>query len=434
MFEDVLIEQNPHWEGLFYPQSAERTCFPLLLKYLPSPHVISITGVRRAGKSTLLKQLINFLIKTKKVNPQNILFLNLEHPYFSQYSNDVQYLEKIFEDYLKLTQPRGPVFCLFDEIQFFAKWPIFIKAHYERGNVKFVITGSNSFLMSHELLTLLSGRTLPIEVYPLSIMELVQAKTKIKKLKTMVISKYRHEIRGLLDSYLQYGGFPEVALNQDKEIAYDILNAYSKTILYQDVATRLSLKKPLDLERLFYYLSSHIGTLFSYANLAKVFDLSDKTVKEYVQALIDANLLFEIDRFSFSLKQQVRAPKKIYSIDPGIVNAIAFKFSENRGRLFENALYLELKRKSDEIYYYKTQQDYEVDFVVKQGTALSLFQVCLDLGQETTSLREVRSLVHAAQELGLNHAEIITADEERDFNIDGIAIKASPLYKFLLSN
>lgn len=117
---------------------------------------------------------------------------------------------------------------------------MFVKAHYEQGNIKFAITGSNSFLISHELLTLLSGRTLPIEVFPLSMQELISAKTKIKKLETIELARHRHEIRALLDEYLQFGGFPDVALHLNKEIAYDILNAYSKTILYQDVASRLS--------------------------------------------------------------------------------------------------------------------------------------------------------------------------------------------------
>ena len=98
MFEDVLIEQNPQWEDKRFAQGVPRDCFQKLTEYLPLPHVISVTGVRRAGKSTLLKQLIHFLIDNHQINPKNILFLNLEHPYFAQYSNDVKYLEKIFEE------------------------------------------------------------------------------------------------------------------------------------------------------------------------------------------------------------------------------------------------------------------------------------------------------------------------------------------------
>ncbi len=431
MFEDVLSEQNPHWSGNLYPQVIEREVFKDILRILSVPHVISVTGVRRAGKSTLLKQTINFLIEEQKVLPENILFMNLEHPYFSQYSDDVQYLEKLFEDYIKMANPQGKIYCLLDEVQFFSKWPVFVKAHYEQKKIKFIITGSNSFLVSHELLTLLSGRTLPIEVYPLSFCEIIQAKLNIKELTPRALSSHKQDIRRLLDWFLRYGGFPEITLLPDESLADDILNAYSRTILYQDVASRLNLKKPLDLEKLFYYLSSNIGASFSHSGLAEIFNLSDKTIKEYIEALTDANLLFEIDRFSFSLKQQIRLPKKIYSIDPGMSNAISFKFSENKGKLFENIIFLELKRRKKEIYYYKTSNDFEVDFVVKDKKHLTLIQVCIDLHAKAET-REVRALVHTAQELNLTQGIIVTADLEKEWSIDKISIKAIPLYKFIL--
>ncbi len=432
MFEDVLIEQNPQWEDKRFAQGVPRDCFQKLTEYLPLPHVISVTGVRRAGKSTLLKQLIHFLIDNHQINPKNILFLNLEHPYFAQYSNDVKYLEKIFEDYQKITNPKGKIYCFLDEIQFFSGWPIFVKAHYEQKNVKFVITGSNSFLMSHELLTLLSGRTLPVEVYPLSFLELIKDTTKIDPSNAIIVSKHRHRLRAVIDTFLQYGGFPEVALNDDTTSAYDILNAYAKTILLQDVCTRLNIKKPIELERLFYYLTSHIGTLFTYSSLAKIFNLNEKTIKEYIVACSDANLLFELDKFSFSLKQQIRSEKKIYSIDTGMVNSIAFKFSENRGRLFENAVFLELKRRGCELYYYKTQANLEVDFVVKKKDVIQLIQVCADLETEKTRSREIQAIVKAAKELNLTTGTIITADEELELTVDEIHITMTPLYKFVL--
>ncbi len=208
------------------------------------------------------------------------------------------------------------------------------------------------------------------------------------------------------------------------------MNAYAKTILYQDVASRLNLKKPLDLEKLFYYLSSHIGTLFSYSGLAELFAITDKTIKEYIKALVDANLLFEITKFSYSLKKQIRADKKIYAIDTGMVNAIAFKFSENRGRLFENALFLEFKRRNKEIYYYKTDSNYEVDFVVKEKEKIELIQVCIDL-HEKAETREVRSLVQAAKELKLTQGILITAEVEKEWLMEGISIRAIPLYKYI---
>jgi predicted AAA+ superfamily ATPase len=428
MFETVLVEQNPHWTGALYEQGIHRECFTRVLSYLKVPQVISVTGVRRGGKSTLLKQTINYLIEEEKVPPTHILFANLEHPYFSQYSDQVKYLEILFEDFLKIANPQGKIYCFLDEVQFFEKWPVFVKSHYEQKGIKFIITGSNSFLMSKDLLTLLSGRTLPVEVYPLSFGEILAAKTNI--LTPIAAIQQRHEMRRLLDQFLRYGGFPEIVTLEQTNLSDDILNAYAKTILYQDVASRLNLKKPVDLEKLFYYLASHVGALFSYSSLAELFDISDKTVKDYIKALVDANLLFEINKFSYSLKKQIRADKKIYAIDTGMINAIAFKFSENRGKLFENALYLEFKRRGREVFYYKTASDYEVDFVVKDKETIEIVQVCIDL-HEKAEMREVRSLVQAAKELKLAQGILITADVEKEWLVDGILIRAIPLYKFI---
>lgn len=340
----------------------------------------------------------------------------------------MQYLEKLFEDYLKVANPQGLIYCFLDEIQFFDRWPIFIKAHFEQKNVKFIITGSNSYLMSHELLTLLSGRTLPLEVFPFSFKELAQLKFK----DPLSLLANSPRVRSLLDNYIQYGGFPEIVLMEDKKLAPEILSQYSVTILYQDVARRLNLKKPLDLERLYYYLASHIGSFFSYAGLAELFALTDKTVKEYIHALIGANLLFEVDKFSFSLKTQFRSHKKIYSIDTGMTNAIAFKFTENHGKLFENAIFLELKRRRHEVYYYKTHSGFEVDFLIKDQKKLQLIQVCSELHPEAEK-REIRALIQAAEELKLKEGLIITADTEKEWTVEGMKLCAIPLYKFLFN-
>ncbi len=431
MFEQFLIDQNTHWSGVLYEQGIQRDCMSKIVDYLKLPHIISITGVRRAGKSKLLKQTINFLMKSEGVPLRNILSLNLEHPYLTQFSQDVMNLERLFDDYLKIADPKGTVYCFLDEVQAFKDWPVFVKAHYEQKGVKFIITGSNSFLMSSELLTLLSGRTLPVEVFPLSFKELAMAKLGLKKTDPIVLGQHRQELRRLFDTFLRYGGFPEPALLEDKRFVDDILNAYSKTILYQDVATRLKVKKPEDLERLFYYMISHVGTPFSHGSLTKVFDLSDKTIKEYIEALIDAYLLFEIDPFSPSMKAQIRGSKKVYAIDTGMVNATAFQFSQNRGRLFENITFLELKRRQKELYSYKTADGYEVDFVAHNKGTLELFQACVELDDRDAVAREGRALAAAAKELKVKRGIVLTTDDAREWSEDGVEIEAVPLYRFV---
>lgn len=434
MFEKIIIEQNPHWNSELYPQGFKRDRFGKLLDFLPLPHVVAVAGARRVGKSTMLKQLINYLIVEQKVSPQNIFFMNLENPFLVQYANNVQFLQTIFEDYITMINPQGLIYCFLDEIQFFTDWPIFIKALYEQKRVKFFITGSNSSLLSAELMTLLSGRTLSLEILPFSFKELAQEKLSIQN--SVLNNAYnKDQLKNLMEEYLHYGGFPDVVLAPSKITAFDVLGSYTKAVLYQDVAPRLQIKKPLDLERLFVYLISTIGTPFSYHSLSKIFDLSDKTIKEYIEAFTGSFLIFPIDQFSFSVKQQIRSAKKCYAIDPGHINATAFKFSENRGRLLENVVYLELRRRNFEVYTHKTVNDLEVDFIAKRGNKLSLFQVTHSLNTVSTRQRELQALTSALTELNIDEGIIITEDDvEENIVIDGFSIHVMPIYTFLLEN
>ncbi len=429
MFQDVIIEQNPHWSGEPYEHGIERSYLTKLLEYLATGMIISLMGVRRAGKSTLLKQMINHLMLNKNVPPKNILFLNLEHPYFAFFATEIGNLQRIYEEYLRLASPEGKVYIFLDEVQFFHEWPIFVKSHYEQKKVQFFLTGSNSSLLSVELMTLLSGRTLSLEIFPLSFTELVLA-NKIDVKDPVHLSKNRNKLNKLLDQMLEYGGFPEVALNLLPTVAYDILNSYAKTILYQDVAPRLQARKPLELERLFVYLISHVGKPFSYSNLSILFDLSDKAIKEYIGAFVESYLLFELEVFDYSLKKQIKNPKKIFSIDTGQINGIAFHFTENKGRLLENLVFLELRRIGFEMYYYKTENNLEIDFVAKKNLKLALIQVAWNLESHMTFEREKRALIRGLHELKLSSGIIITQNHEERLTEDDKTIVVVPAYKF----
>lgn len=222
MFENIITDQNPHWDGTLYKEGVLRDALGKIQGGLALPHIISIVGVRRCGKSTLIRQIINHLMRDKKEDPKNILFLNLEHPGFSRYKNDVSYLDRVYEDYLKLATPRGRVYCFLDEVHFFNEWQVFVKSHYERNKVKFVITGSNSRLLSSEFITLLSGRTIPVEIYPFSFSEFMRAKGGHYPDKLSLL-KHRHKIRGFMDEFIHHGGFPEIAFIPEKETKKEIL-------------------------------------------------------------------------------------------------------------------------------------------------------------------------------------------------------------------
>ena len=433
MFENVIIDQNPHWDGTLYREGVAREVLGKIQSGLALPHIISIVGVRRCGKSTLIRQMINHLMKDKEVKPRNILFLNLEHPGFSRYKNDVNYLERVYEDYLKLTSPREMIYCFLDEVQFFKEWQVFVKSHYERKKVKFIVTGSNSRLLSSEFITLLSGRTIPVEVYPFSFSEFIRAKGGQYSDRVSFL-KNRHVIRGFLDDFLRDGGFPEIAFIDEKETKKDILAMYARTILYQDIAARFGVKKAVDLENLFFYLASNISSLYSYNSLSKLMGLTDKTIKEYLSYFADAYLLFTVNAFSFSVKQQLKSSKKVYTVDVGLADAVSFRFSDDRGKFLENMIYLELKRRGKELFYYKTANGLEVDFIGKTGLAITdLIQVSRDLRDEKTKNREVRALIKAMDETGVENGLIVTQEEEGEIKKGGKTVTILPAYKFLLN-
>jgi len=434
MFEGVIVDQNPHWEGALYQEGVPRGILGKVKDYLDLPHVIALVGVRRSGKSTLVRQTINYLIRDKGVPPRNIVFLNLENPQFSRYRADVSYLERAYQDYLKLVAPQGTVYCFLDEVHFFSEWQVFVKAKYEQQGIKFVVTGSNSHLLSSEFITLLSGRALPIEVYPFSFAEYVLA-NGLSLPDAVAETRERNRLRGLLDAYLRYGGFPEICSLTDPEIRKEILVMYARNILYQDIAPRFAVKKAVDLENLFFYLASNIASLFSFNKLAGLSGLNDKTIKEYLGYFSDAYLLFTLDSHAFSVKEQIKSPKKIYTIDTGMAGAVGFSFSENRGHLLENQVYLDLKRRGHELYYYKTGNGLEVDFACcKGGTITHLLQVVQDLGDDKTRNREMRSLLKALDETGLKHGEIVTYEEEDELVVDGKTICLIPAFKYLLGH
>lgn len=435
MFENVIVDQNPHWDGTLYEEGVPRTILAKVKEYLDLPHIIALVGVRRCGKSTLARQTINHLIRDNGVPPRNILLLNLENPQFSRYRNQVSYLEQAYEDYFKLVSPEGMVYCFFDEVHFFTEWQVFVKSRYELKNIKFIITGSNSHLLSSEFITLLSGRALPIEVYPFSFIEFVTAKG-IKLSDGIARTKERNRLRGLHDEYLREGGFPEICPLDSPATKNEIMVMYARNILYQDIAPRFSIKKTVDLENLFFYLASNISSLYSYNKLADLTGLNDKTVKEYLGYFADAYLLFNLDRFSFSVREQIKSPKKVYAIDTGMAGAVGFSFSKNLGHFLENMVYLELRRRgSGHLYYFKTDNGLEVDFAETSGGKVTrLIQVVQDLGEEKTKSREMRALVKAMDETGLQHGEIVTYEEEDCFTVSNKSIRLIPAYKFLLGD
>jgi len=381
IMKNILIEQNLHWSGK--KQSfIKRTQLNRLIQYIPLKQIITITGIRRCGKSTLAKQAIWYLIEDG-VPVNNILFVNLEQPYFLEYKHNPSYLNTIYEEYLKLMNPEGKVYVVFDEIQFFDDWQVYIKSKYESSEIKFILIGSNSSMLSNELNTLLSGRSLNIHLDTFSFGEFldfkgIEYKNEFDKVKNRI------DIQRAKDEYMKWGGFYEVFEVKEESIKKDILISYAKNIIYQDIVPRHNIRNSEVLERLFFYLLLNVTGVLNYTTLSKTFSISDKSIKEYINYFEDVFLLKRVDKFHNKQKEQIKSSKKIYALDNGFLQ-ISPKNSDNLGASLENLVFNVLNSQALHVTYLK--ETYEVDFYTKD----TMYQVSYDISEEKTKNREINA-------------------------------------------
>ncbi len=381
--------------------------------YLLHPNIVVILGVRRCGKSIFSYLLAkNHLFGYINFDDERLIGVN---------AGD---LNRILEAMYGLS---GAIeYVVLDEIQNVPGWELF--ANRLRRTKKVIVTGSNSKLLSGELATRLTGRYFDYTLYPFSFSEFLQWKGFRTSI-TYTTSE-KAELINYLELYLQLGGFPETHL-LGKEITSRIYN----DIITKDILLRYKVKKKEDLRKMAKYLISNFSQEISYSKLSSIIGIKHlSTTSNWISYLEQAFLIIKLERFDYKLKQQMLAPKKMYCIDPGIVTMIAFANSENKGRLMENVVLLELLRQKSleaqlEIYYWKDHQQHEVDFVVKEGPkVVQLIQVTLASSGEELKEREIRSLHKATLALRCTEALVITWDYERkEENITFI-----PLWKWLL--
>jgi len=417
LLKEIILEQEKARQAV--DPGIKRAALGIASKHMPLPHAVIISGIRRSGKSTLLNQIIgNFYEK-------GVYYLNFEDERLIDFG--VNDFNDLYEALLELYGERKTFF--FDEIQNVSKWEVFVRRMQDRG-CKFFITGSNASLLSKELGTKLTGRCVSIELYPFSFKEFLTFNgCKLQK-NTLSYTAERARIKKYFTEYLKHGGMPEYL----KYKYPALLKRVYEDILYRDIVARHDIKQVKALRELGLYFLSNIGGLFSYNNLKKTLGVgSMNTIKSYADFLEDGFLVFLITRFSYSLKQQFVANKKIYCIDNGLAESVAFQFSKNKGKFLENLVFLELKRRYPEIYYYKTANNLEVDFLVKSGRKdIALIQVADNLDNEKARQREINALSCAMDELKLKDALILTEDTEEEINLSGKAIIVRPVYKWLL--
>jgi predicted AAA+ superfamily ATPase len=388
-----------------------------------------IIGVRRAGKSSLMILTINKLGKEKSIyiNFENRKLLPLTEKYFDAI------VELIYER--DLLNKFEKLYLFLDEVQRIEGWERYIRSIYDefKGRVKIFISGSTSKLTTSKLSYLLSGRHLTTYVFPLSFREFLSFKDfKIPK---FFVEEDRAKISGFLKEYIEFGGFPEVVLSSKKE---EMLETLMLDIINRDVLPYVTKRKEI-VEDFVYFLCSNSGKLLSFNKIAKLFArVSVITAQKIFELLKDVLLFFDFQFFSPTVKAQLQYPRKVVCIDSGFINQFGFKFSEDRGRLMENLVGIELLRRfglvgKTKIFYWKDYQQHEVDFVVKEGLKINqLIQVTYARGKDEIEKKEIRALLKASELLNCKNLLIIAWDYEDEIKVNNKTIKCLPLWKWLL--
>jgi len=305
---------------------------------------------------------------------------------------------------------------------------------HERKEARIAVSGSSARLLSEEFATLLTGRHITFAIYPLCFNEFLKFSGMELKSEVEALAK-KSEIKQLLDEYLEFGGFPEVVLSSEKR---RILLSYFETVITRDIVERFKIREREKLRTLAKYYLTNISSPMTFNSVSRFLKLPLTTVERFSDHLETANLIFFVKRFSYSLKEQEKSPRKVYSVDVGLSNAIGFKFAKNLGKIAENVVATSLKARQSfdpeaEVYYWKDQLGREVDFVVKRGLKVrQLIQVCWDVGELETKNRELRALLGAMKKLGISEGVIVTGDYDGEEKIRGKKIRYIPLWKWLV--
>jgi len=308
--------------------------------------VLVLKGIRRSGKSTLLRQLMEELLNAGKDKKQ-ILYLNLEDYGFAD-NLTLELFDEVLDTYQQYAKNKGKVYFFIDEIQKISSWEKWIRTKYDLGeNIKFILSGSSASLLSKELSTLLTGRNLSFTVLPLSFSEFLLFSPS-----------------GNTEEYFHYGGFPEVVLEKSEEKKTFLLQQYFEDIIHKDIIDRYAIRNTKQVMELARYLVAASGSKVSINKLSKMFGLAKDTLQTYISYMLDAYLLFEVTFFSYSLKVRHDIAKlpKFYCLDLGLINAIQVRYSKNVGQMFENAVLIKLVEQYSEISYWGDGES-EVDFV-----------------------------------------------------------------------
>lgn len=420
--KEILFENQDYEVGNIV--SREHIDIPL-----DSGLVVSLIGSRRSGKTYLLYDQIRRL-RQQGIAKTNIVFINFEDErlVFAQQDLDLilQAYQEMYPDI-----PLREVYFFFDEIQNVTGWEKFVRRMFDSRSKKLFVTGSNSKLLSTEIATELRGRTLSFTVHPFSFREFLTASGVAPSFQTQA---QKSKIIKLSEQFLHEGGFPEL-VSLDKRLKTKMLQEYFNVMIFRDIVERFAVSNPdvlkFFIKKIFAGVSVPFSVNKAYNDLKSMgYKVSNMYLYEYMDHCNAVFMTQTVCKFDYSEIKQSKSDKKVYVIDSGLLAAVDFKASDNRGTLLENAVAMEFLKQGKELFYHK--DTHECDFVVKDAMRYVPVQVSWSVAEQDTRRRELRGLLSACQLLKSQSGIIITFDEEAQLTIEDVAVRVVPFYKYFV--
>lgn len=386
-------------------------------EWLQTSEILIISGIRRCGKSVLMQQIRDRLVEKD-------FFFNFDDERLANFKLDD--FQKLQECFVELFGEQHTYY--FDEIQNIEGWERFVRRLYNAGN-KIVITGSNARMLSRELGTHLTGRYIQVEIYPFSFQEYLAMNEIPVNAKTLYTTTGRATMVKSFVKYMECGGFPKFL--QDGSVSY--LTSLYESIIYRDILTRNGLTNEKEMLEMMFYLASNATKRVTYSSLGKVVGIQHPdTIKNYLEYIQQTYLISQLFRYDPSVKKQMMSPKKIYFVDNAIIKRIGFNATENNGVFLENLVFIELKRRGWDVYYYADKK--ECDFIVRKGLHISdAYQVTLKMDSPQTREREIAGVREAMQAYSLSKGYILTFEGKETINFDdGTIVEVFPVWEWIL--
>lgn len=434
--KDIIKTLIFEWKKKELPEIFDRDSTLQEYSEIKPPKIIVLSGFRRVGKTYLVFQFIKELLK--KIGREQAVYLNFEDeriPLRTEFLTDlIPAIKEISSNEIK--------FLFLDELQNIPNWSKWARRIYDNERIRLFITGSSSKLSNKEIPTELRGRFLEIKVFPLSFKEFLEfKKIKIDSKELKYSKNSKAELIRNLNEYIIYGSLPEIILSVENK-KFEIAQQYYQTVVRRDIIERFKIENEEGLKAMLRLLlnSTNYSISKTYDTLKSLnYEIGKTTLQHYLKYVENSYFIFSLPIFSFKIKDQMQYPRKIYFIDNVFINALSTKFSKDLGRLYENAVAIDLLRKNSgkdlEVFYWKNYLHEEVDFVIKEGFKIKkLIQVCYDLEDIEIKKREVRALIKASKELRCNNLFIITRDYESEEKFKSKKIKFVPIWKWLLES